>query len=48
MDKNPFSLYDFLGYVIPGSVALMLLWVILHSCEQELLTLKPAQSTLSQ
>ncbi|MFV0599428.1 MAG: hypothetical protein ACK5M0_06900 [Bacteroidales bacterium] len=31
MDKNPFSLYDFLGYVIPGSVALMLLWVVLHS-----------------
>jgi hypothetical protein len=27
MDKNPFSLYDFLGYVIPGSVALMLFTV---------------------
>lgn len=30
MDKNPFSLYDFLGYVIPGGVTLIFVWFITH------------------
>lgn len=27
-DKNPFSIYDFLGYLFPGSLALFILYVI--------------------
>jgi hypothetical protein len=30
MDKNPFSLYDFLGYVIPGGIALIFAWLVYH------------------
>lgn len=31
MNKNPFSLYDFLGYAIPGGVALIFTWIVTHS-----------------
>lgn len=31
MDKNPFSLYDFLGYVIPGGIILIFAWLVFHS-----------------
>lgn len=30
MDKNPFSLYDFLGYLFPGMVTLMLIVCLVH------------------
>ena len=30
MDKNPFSLYDFLGYVIPGGITLIFAWLVFH------------------
>lgn len=30
MDKNPFSLYDFLGYLFPGMVTLMLIVFLVH------------------
>lgn len=30
MNKNPFSLYDFLGYAIPGSVAIICVWLFFH------------------
>ena len=28
IEKNPFSLYDFLGHFIPGAMALILLFII--------------------
>lgn len=32
MDKNPFSLFDFLGYFIPGAFALFLVFFLQHQC----------------
>lgn len=29
MEKNPFSIHDFLGYVLPGGVALLLAYMVL-------------------
>lgn len=28
MEKNPFSIHDFLGYVLPGGVALLLAYMV--------------------
>ncbi len=33
MKKNPFSIYDFLGYVFPGAFAILLIYV-LHNTEE--------------
>ena len=30
MSKNPFSLYDFLGYAFPGAISIILFWFILR------------------
>lgn len=34
MNKNPFSIYDFLGYLFPGLVALMAVTYVAFSSEQ--------------
>ena len=37
--KNPFSLYDFLGYIIPGALALFIIFSICKVDEQSGTTL---------
>lgn len=34
MNKNPFSIYDFLGYLFPGLVALIAVTYVAFSSEQ--------------
>ncbi len=35
MNKNPFSINDFLGYLFPGLVALMLLMYVIYMSGEE-------------
>ena len=38
MDKNPFSIHDFLGYVLPGGVALLLAYMVYKNPDTNYMT----------
>ena len=38
MDKNPFSIHDFLGYVLPGGVALLLAYMVYKNPDTSYMT----------
>lgn len=38
MDKNPFSIHDFLGYVLPGGVALLLAYMVYKNPDNNYMT----------
>ena len=38
MDKNPFSIHDFLGYVLPGGVALLLAYMVYKNPDNHYMT----------
>lgn len=38
MKKNPFSLYDFLGYVFPGAIAIYIIYYFMNDCNLKKIT----------
>lgn len=38
MEKNPFSIHDFLGYVLPGGVALLIAYMVFKNPQNNYMT----------